>query len=65
VTSSWVSFVHFLTHFAIFGGLCFVAFRLPTAAAGAHSNNASEEGSVMRATSDHSTSGAPGGSLPT
>src|SRR6266850_999766 len=34
------------------------------AAAGAHSDHASEEGSVMRATSDHSTSGAPSGSLP-
>src|SRR5713101_3412886 len=42
--------VNFLKNLAMFGGLCFVAFRLPTAA-GAHSDHASEEGSVMRATS--------------
>src|SRR2546425_732418 len=52
--------VNFLKSLAMFGGLCFVAFRLPTAAAGARRDNASEEGSVMRATSDHSTPGAPG-----
>ena len=57
--------VNFLKHLAMFGGLCFVAFRLPTAAAGAGRDNASEEGSVMRATSDHSTSSACGRSLPT
>ena len=56
---------NFLKNVATLGGLCFVAFRLPTAAPGAHSDNPSEEGSVMRATSDHSTSSAPGGSLPT
>ena len=56
---------NFLKNAAILGGLCFVAFRLPTAAPDAHSDNPSEEGSVMRATSDHSTSSAPGGSLPT
>ncbi len=56
--------VNFLKNLAMFGGLCFVAFRLPTAAAGARRDNASEEGSVMRATSDHSTPGAPGRSLP-
>ena len=31
--------VTFLKNVAIFGGLCFVAFRLPTAAGGAHSDN--------------------------
>src|SRR6266571_1257359 len=31
--------VNFLKNLAMFGGLCFVAFRLPTAAAGAHSDN--------------------------
>lgn len=41
--------VNFLKNVAMFGGLCFVAFRLPTAAAGAHSDHASEDGSVMRA----------------
>jgi putative oxidoreductase len=57
--------VNFLKNVAILGGLCVVAFRLPTAAPDAHGDNPSEEGSVMRATSDHSTSSAPGGSLPT
>ena len=33
--------VNFLGNFAILGGLCFVAFRLPAAAAGAHRDNAS------------------------
>ena len=57
--------VTFLKNVAIFGGLCFVAFRLPAAAAGAHRDNASGACSVMRATSDHSTWSAPGCSLPT
>ena len=57
--------VNFLKHLAVFDGPCFLAFRLPTAAAGVRRDNPSEEGSVMRATSDHSTSSAPGGSLPT
>jgi hypothetical protein len=48
----------------MFGGLCFVAFRVPTAAAGVRRDDPSEEGSVMRATGDHSTSRAPDGSLP-
>src|SRR3989442_6540413 len=55
--------VNFLKNLAMFGGLCFVAFRLPTAAAGARRDNASEEGSVMPATRDHSTPGGPGRSL--
>src|SRR6266705_609822 len=55
---------NFLKNLAMFGGLCFVAFRLPTAAAGSRRDTGSEEGSVMRATSDHSTPGAPGRSLP-
>jgi len=57
--------VNFLKNLAMFGGLCFVAFRLPTSAAGASRTNPSEEGSMMRAARDHSTSGAPGGSVST
>jgi putative oxidoreductase len=58
-------FVNFLKNLAMFGGLCFVAFRLPTSAAGTRRTNPSEEGSMMRAARDHSTSGAPGGSVST
>jgi putative oxidoreductase len=36
--------VNFLKNLAMFGGLCFVAFRLPTAAAGARRAKSSEEG---------------------
>src|SRR5712692_7906416 len=42
---------NFLKNVAMFGGLCFVTFRLGP-------------GSVMRAARNHSTAGAPGRSLP-
>jgi putative oxidoreductase len=57
--------VNFLKNLGMFGGLCFVAFSLPTSAAGARRTSPSEEGSMMRAARDHSTSGAPGGSVST
>src|SRR2546428_1049720 len=40
--------VNFLKNFAIFGGLCFVAFRLPTAAAGGPNHKAFLEGLGVR-----------------
>jgi putative oxidoreductase len=50
---------NFLKNVAMFGGLIFVAFRLGPGTPTSQQKNRFQADSVMRATRDHSTSGAP------
>src|SRR2546428_3093707 len=55
---------NFLKNVAMFGGLIFVSFRLGPSTPTSQSKATSQADSVMRAARNHSTSGAPGRSLP-
>jgi putative oxidoreductase len=55
---------NFLKNVAMFGGLCFVTFRLGPGTPTSQRKAKFQAASVMRETRDHSTPGAPGRSLP-
>jgi putative oxidoreductase len=55
---------NFLKNVAMFGGLCFVTFRLGPGTPTSHRKAKFQADSVLRATRDHSTPDAPGRSLP-
>jgi len=55
---------NFLKNVAMFGGLIFVCFRSGPGTSTSQKKDSSQADSVMRATRDHSTPGAPGRSLP-